>query len=118
MATIPFDSLEVGPYTYTVENDGDSEYEWYGDVNHLKQRIRLKTQQADDSAKDTLLHEVLHIIMDQSPALRDYPKQQAEEIVGMSSLLLDTLRRNPDVVMWMLNWEATEDETEGLTEVA
>jgi hypothetical protein len=66
---------------------------------HAKQTIVLDSRQATDYLAVTLLQEVVHAIF----KIAGLPNEKEEDTVTrLSPLLLDTLRRNPDLVAYLL----------------
>src|SRR5688500_17816271 len=92
-------SLQVGPYTITIEErQGDEMGEYQGDL----QRISINPEQGQDAKADSLLHEVLHACFYIAGFRKDFPEPKEERLVSaLSSLLLDSLRRNPELVTYL-----------------
>lgn len=67
--------------------------------------IRLQPKQAPGYERDTVLHEILHAVI-QTSGLKtgtEWTKSQEEFVVAaITPLLLDTLQRNPKLVTWLL----------------
>ena len=109
MSSIP-SLIEVGPYTYKVD-DGElgllrkeREFETglYGYTDHLGLVIGIAPGVAEDNQTETLLHEVLHCIIRLMGL--DWSTEDEEKIIKrLSPLLIDTLRRNPGLVAYLLN---------------
>lgn len=105
--------IQVGPMRYTVAVDqvainaeGSSKHV-YGVTLHKKLSIFLAEGMAADQEADTLLHEVLHACLNVTGQDLPYTDTQMEAVVyGLSPVLLDTLRRNPDLVAYLVG-EAT-----------
>lgn len=92
-------SIQVGPYTLTIEErTGDELGTFHGE----SQRIEVSPHQGADSQADTVLHEVLHACFHVAGLRKDFPEPKEERLVSaLSSLLLDTLRRNPQLVAYL-----------------
>lgn len=56
-------------------------------------RLRGGGEQSEDSARDTLLHEVMHVVAYLSGA-----SLEEEQVGPLSTVLLHTLRTNPELV--------------------
>ena len=103
----PPSSIVVGPHRYTVRCDADTQDSLsaegrYGDTRTMQHLIRVRSGVPHTAMADTLLHETLHTIWDQTP-LR-YWKDDAEEeaITAITPVLLDVLRRNRKLVKFLL----------------
>lgn len=60
--------------------------------------------QSPDSARDTLLHEIMHSVYGLSHGNLS-SKEEERAIRSLSTGLLDTLRRNPDLAQFLLEEE-------------
>ncbi len=97
------DNIQIGPFSYKVSfselelfKNADSGEKLFGMVSHEKQTIYLQPTHASDIKTDSLLHEVLHCCWF-SAGLTD--SNDEETIVrSLSTVLLDTLRRNEHLV--------------------
>lgn len=74
--------------------------------NPSGQRIRVSNALGPDSTRESVLHEVIHGIR-ASAAL---PRRE-REVTAMGAQLFDTLRRNPELVAWLM--EDTDAAQEG-----
>lgn len=116
--TLPL-HIQVGPHRYRVtteeaertrsaslENRDCHEFDLAGSTNYRHGLIHIGLNNpresepwSPDYIADTLLHEVLHCIWHSTcshvPALAEH---QEQAICLLSPLLLDTLRRNPELV--------------------
>lgn len=107
-------NLQIGPYNFTIEvvedltashntreaTAGDS---LYGLTSLDKQLIQLDSEMQGVVVKETLLHEILHAIWEVVGGYQGGKfKISEEQIVRMiSPTLLDTFRRNPDLVEYL-----------------
>lgn len=67
------------------------------------QEIHLEPTLADDMLADALLHEVLHAVWLVVGGRENIDKELEEKIIAIiSPTLLDTLRRNPELVLFLL----------------
>ena len=112
MTDIPRE-VQVGPYCCRVDATKEAieaKRAEYSDDEHTMGRfeiwrelITIDPEQGPGALRDTVLHEVLHVVvyvasLDTSPR-----KLSDEEIVSRTTpLLLDTLRRNPDLVAFLM----------------
>lgn len=107
----PPKTIVVGPITYTVSTDradlnavvvkeGES---LVGHVDHDAQTITLHDELGRDALAETLWHEVLHGIFDQVGIATELgPADEEKMIRRLSPATLDTLRRNPKLVRFLL----------------
>lgn len=99
--------VTVGPFGFTVTldentclrdsvNQGSDHI--FGLMLPLEQKIVVNPRQGDDMKRDTLLHEVLHAILMGA----GLDGETEERIVStISPALLDTFRRNPELVAYL-----------------
>ena len=107
------ESIVVCGHRYDVKmiSDPDEALHRAGDPNslgvsdHSKCRIRIRDgEQSESQYRDTMLHEVLHAIVAQTYAQKAFAKEDDEQAVAvLSTHLLDTLRRNPALVAYLVN---------------
>lgn len=105
-------TIEIGPLTFTVtDNEAvharnvvkSSEDPW-GRVDYGKGEIVLRPEQALPHQRMVLLHEVMHGCWH----LTDCTHEGDEKaILALAAPLLDVLRRNPDLVAYLI---ATDEE--------
>ena len=97
--------VQVGPIRYSlavdqaaIDHTGSGKA---GNTNHPLQTILLSSEQGPDQEADTVLHEVLHACLHQSDG--ELSVEQEERLVlSLAPLLLDTLRRNPELVAYLM----------------
>lgn len=108
---VPPKKVQVGPYSYEVDISPeagarakveDQNAHTVGNVQHSAQRINIDSEQGPDQLADTLLHEVLHAVWS-AAGVHVGPVAKFEELVvaSLTPTLLDTLRRNPDLVAYL-----------------
>ena len=114
MARIP-ERLQIGPYRYSVEVsteaiDAESVRSGAGlpgsmSGRHLPSqgKILLSEEPSPDYTADTLLHEVLHALMHACGL--NLGDQEEDACLALSPILLDTLRRQPDLLAYLLDPE-------------
>lgn len=111
MADIP-ESVKIGPFIYKIilnkekvqKHALDIHQELYGYIDKDKLEIILDSRIEHQRMQETLLHEVLHGIID--PVARSINVQAEEEIVTLCSpMLLDVLRSNKKFLKYLLDGE-------------
>lgn len=99
--------ITVGPYRFTLTLDENAclrdsvaqgSDHLFGLMLPFEQKIVVNPRQGDDMKRDTVLHEVLHAIL-LGMGLEDDLEERV--ISTVSPALLDTLRRNPDLVEYL-----------------
>ena len=101
-------SLRIGPYTYTLRVDDAAILayqaqagEIVGALTHLES-FEMKFA-STSSGPSTVLHEVLHVLMDQSGlAQRLGDEREEDTIQSLDHLLLGVLRANPALVAYLV----------------
>lgn len=103
-------SVIVGPYRYTITVDheamdrlqrsGESGGGNVGSSNHHQLQITIDGDMAPAMIADTLLHEIMHCCY-QVSGVGAGKMTQEEAIDHVTPVLLDTLRRNPDVAQYL-----------------
>jgi hypothetical protein len=107
------DALYIGPHQYRLIWDTAAmdalrtkreEPELGGLINYHDQTITLDPSTAPGYQRRVLIHEVLHAILDVTGWNSDPPKKPDIDdfLVRIDSMLLDTMRRNPDWVKWLM----------------
>jgi len=102
-------SIQVGPFRFTVNGSADAVVrarthardQRMGECDSRMLAILVDPTTPFQQQQDTLLHEVLHACWYVSGG---YEKDMDEDTaVGrQTSIILDTLRRNPDLVAYLL----------------
>ena len=100
-------SVQIGPYRLRITQDpsdyakkavADGQKCW-GWIEYGQLRIVIDPDQAEDHKRVALLHEVLHGIED----ISDQRHKHDELLIRqLAAVLVDTLRRNPDLAAWLL----------------
>lgn len=104
-------SVQIGSIVYVVKTDRetinqaavDGSTAFYGHIRFGQADILLDPNQALHHQRMTLLHEVLHGCFYMTMLDKKWEEHAVRLLAGP---LLDTLRRNPDLVAFLL---ATED---------
>lgn len=99
--------VQIGPLSYVISDD-DATYNkaavdqgeaLWGKINYGKGTVVLCPDQNDAHKRLALLHEVLHGVWH----LHDKTHESDEDVLrSLTADLLDTLRRNPDLVNFLL----------------
>ncbi len=103
----PPKEIQVGPYRYRISTEkaemdalqAEQRCGLAGFHDELQTQITTHPEQTQDSMADTLLHELLHACLIQS-GVQDRDREE-DYVSGISATLLDTLRRNPDLVKFL-----------------
>jgi hypothetical protein len=105
-------SLKAGPFDIKVDVskkaqervDRDTEGPLYGMWDGKSATILLSTRAADTIMRETLVHEILHAVLELSGASSVHIKDSDEEegiVRSIAPMLLDVLRRNPKLVDYL-----------------
>lgn len=106
--------LQIGPTIYRVKSKKkdlnkvqiEMKETVAGCVRFQEQTIYLDKNQGSDQLADTLLHEVIHACLQPLFGMDDDTEEAF--VRTLSPGLLDTLRRNPELVAFLMNWELTD----------
>ena len=99
-------AVTVGPVTFTIQPDHalTNATQCWGHIDYARQAITIDPVGGDDHIAVTVLHELLHAHFHLGGiGDRDNGEQT---ITKLSPLLLDTLRRNPGLVAYLIGGEA------------
>lgn len=106
------DGIQVGPHRYSVSCDRNAlnaagiamSSDLLGHSDHKTLAITLADDLAPSAKRDTLLHEVLHAAFDQTSIAHDIGDKEEERLIlRLSPVLLDVLRRNPELVAYLVD---------------
>lgn len=92
--------IAVGPITYRVTVDAHDETDnqrTLGETDLPAQRIGLCADQGPDQMRETLWHEVIHVVLECLGI-----RHTEQMVVCTAMLTLDTLRRNPELATYLL----------------
>jgi hypothetical protein len=104
-------SIDIGPFRYTItideltrqraqETDG---CKVLGQTDHDKLEMILDASQPIGLLRETLLHETLHLVTEISGVRYDQGGDKEERLIRrLSPILLEVMRRNPDVVAYLM----------------
>lgn len=104
------ESIEVGPFTYTVTTDelarrraeGAEKSLLNGHTDCEQLTIIVDPAIAPAMLRDTVLHETLHAIADVTGLGHEWGVEKEETIIRrLSPVLLDVIRRNPALVAYL-----------------
>ncbi len=106
----PPDHVIVGPLNYALEVDENAinaasheeKAGLLGCANHVRLQIIIRPGMAPDVEAEIVLHEVLHAINDVTGLKMRLDADDEEDAVNSTApLLLDVLRRNPELVAYL-----------------
>lgn len=109
MAEIP-STIEIGPLRYSVRIDQKAidlerkesrDTGCLGYIRRHSQEIVLAEDQGPDQLRISLLHEVIHGIVGVA-SVYDIKADDEAAVTAISTYLLDTVRRNPDLVKYLV----------------
>lgn len=112
MSTLP-EHVQIGPQRYTVTADPVEHARWvkadgmdtWGSIKYGLGKIILEPDQGADHMRLALLHEVLHGCWHLTDRNHDADEDCIRRLAGP---LLDTLRRNPALVAFLVDEDAGE----------
>lgn len=102
--------IQIGPWTCAVVSDNaeinarsnEEEADLVGHWSPRALTITLRPDIARDVLAETVLHETLHGILDQIGVRSELGAEDTEGVViRLAPLLLDVLRRNPQLVAYL-----------------
>lgn len=90
----------VGPHTYeVVYASGMTDF---GNTNTRTQRILLADDQSPGALRDTVLHEVLHCVVDLAGFSQEWEDKEEGIVNRLTPVLLQVLRGNPKLVAYLV----------------
>lgn len=101
MTTLP-PKVQIGAFAYTIETDkafADSHNAW-AYIQYGKQRIIIDPEALPDRLRVAVMHEVLHGIHEQTGTRGE--KWEEAVVTQDAAFLVDTLRRNPALVAYLM----------------
>ncbi len=113
--------VQIGPYRYRIVADEHAinrervkynHVRRIGEMNYATMTITIDPDMAPDALCDTLLHEVLHCI-NVANGLPEENLTEEHVVETMSAGVLDFLRRNPELLEFLLR---PEDQPEAAEE--
>lgn len=108
----PPSSVAVGPFRYRVSLDSQEmlrmcrsqRTDLLGNCDQRSLTILVEPDQAAGQMADTMMHEVLHAVVDMVGLGSEWGSEKEEAVVTrLSPALLDVLRRNPELVAYLLD---------------
>lgn len=102
--------IQVGPHTYRIVADKneinrlsvEADETRLGECDPKTLTIFVDPTQADTMLRDTVLHELLHALMDLIGAGDDIARDLEERLVRrLAPVLLELLTRNPKLIEWL-----------------
>jgi hypothetical protein len=107
--------VQIGPIRYRITDQEADWHAWEKDGGRKQKKMAggawneqaLILVNGDTDVQQqrvTVLHEVMHALVDMFTSYKERTDKETEEgWIGMTDAgLLDTLRRNPDLVAWLL----------------
>lgn len=91
--------IAVGPYAYIVESRAPDNEDDKGITDHVAGVITIRPDMGADYTAETMTHELLHCVW--NIAGIDEKVNEEHVVSRLSAHLLDTLRRNPDLVTYL-----------------
>lgn len=99
--------VRVGPITYLIHSNNKEEFSdrgfdgSYGETLHKQQTIILNPDNREDVMRTTLLHEIFHCVLEQSPLMLS--SEEEERVVrAIDNCFLDVMQRNPLVTNYLV----------------
>lgn len=114
MSRLP-EHIDVGPFRYTITADELSRHRaqeasqtiLLGQTDHNELTIVLSEKMPDGVARETLMHELLHVVNEVTGLRSKWGNAKEERIVRrLSPVLLELLQRNPDAVNFLTSGDA------------
>ena len=99
--------VTIGPHEYEVRCDAETQKLMQVEGNRGDSRtdhhlIRLRAGHPHTAMAEVLLHEIFHCLWDQTPMRAESYDTEERTITALCEPLLDTLRRNPKLVTYLL----------------
>ena len=85
--------------TIPLVSGGMTDHETLGEWHANKAEIHYDPESTVPVLRETILHEMLHCILEHTGA---EPDEHETLIRNISPLMLETLRRNPELVEWLV----------------
>lgn len=105
----PPEVLQLGPYSIPVKFDLDAMTAASANGAYMADlsTILMAPNNSADVERDTLLHETLHAIWNQTTLVKKYPDGEQDSegeyiIAELAPRILELLRRNPDLVRYLV----------------
>lgn len=105
-------TLRIGPYSYRVVIDTEwcAEHNLAGQHRPMDEAIVLHGEQSPARAADSMLHEVAHACLDVADHASDDEAEHDERVIRtLTPTLIDTLKRNPALVGYLLPGHVLKD---------
>jgi len=103
--------IQIGPFNVSVILDDDAanrasishKTDIDGEWDSRALTLTIRPGMAADKEAETVLHEVLHGLTFTTGLVHDIPDDEEGVVTRLAPALLDTLRRNPKLVAYLLN---------------
>lgn len=101
MSNKPPKYIYIGPYRYVISasNKLGEPDDLDGMTDTSRGKIILRKRLSFTRKRETLLHEILHAVWDVCALKND---NEEDMVTRIAPILLDTLRRNLDLVDWLV----------------
>lgn len=108
----PPSHVDVGPFRYTITSDELTRHRaqqtsltvLLGNTDHDKLQIILTNDAPIGLIRETLMHELLHVVNEVTGLRQQWGNEKEERIIRrLSPILLELLQRNPDAVAYLTN---------------
>lgn len=102
--------IDIGPFRYTITSDELARHRaqetaqtiLLGHTDHDALTVILSEKMPDGLARETLMHELLHVVNEVTGLRTKWGNAKEERIVRrLSPILLELLQRNPDAVSFL-----------------
>jgi len=93
--------IRILGFTFAVTQEDAHDFNHAGEIDHIRQRIRIKPNRAPDETRETLLHEVIHGI-----AYASAVDLSERKVRALTRALYSVLRDNPDLVAYLTQRDA------------
>lgn len=98
--------IRFGAFTYAVKTNKAAQTHLaaeglLGKTRHTRQHLLIGTRQHAEQVRDTLLHECLHVVANQTATLKNSVKQE-DLILRWTPVLIAMLRDNPELVDYLV----------------
>ena len=99
-------TLRIGPHTYDIRHDPETAKRvraagHAGNSEAQQLLIQLDTDQPHTQLADTLIHESLHCMWNQTSLPAGLSAEEEAVVLALSPLLLGMLRDNPELVAYL-----------------
>jgi hypothetical protein len=100
--------VDIGPHRYVIDSSPETgvllhDEENCGDSRPDRCLVRVDASRPPTKVAKTLLHELIHCVWSHTPLrVAEFSGREEEIVSALAPWLLDMLRRNPDLVAYLL----------------